>query len=255
LSTGVRNDYFSTFGDTVNPRAGLIYNPWAGSAFKLLYGSAFRAPNVYELYYNGPGSEPNPRLEPERDNTYQFVYEQELVKNLRWTTAVYRNDISDLIRLTTDPSNGNLVYENVGQATAKGVETGLDGTTKFGLRGRLSYAIQKTVDDTTGVELSNSPRHLAKFNLIVPIYRDRVFSGLEVQFSSGVSTLAGAQTSNYELVNWTLFTQRLAPGLEIAASLYNILNQKYLIPASTELPEDVIAQNGRAFGVKLTYHF
>jgi outer membrane receptor for ferrienterochelin and colicins len=54
LNTGVRYDDFSSFGDTVNPRAALIYNPWTETTFKLLYGQAFRAPNAFERLYQAP---------------------------------------------------------------------------------------------------------------------------------------------------------------------------------------------------------
>ena len=59
LNAGVRYDLYSTFGGTINPRAGLIYMPTETTDFKLLYGTAFRAPNAYELYYD----DENPRKE------------------------------------------------------------------------------------------------------------------------------------------------------------------------------------------------
>ena len=51
MNVGVRYDRFSTFGDSFNPRAALIYQPRQPTTFKLLYGEAFRAPNAYENYY------------------------------------------------------------------------------------------------------------------------------------------------------------------------------------------------------------
>ena len=51
LNAGVRYDHYKTFGDTVNPRIGIIYNPRKRTTLKFLYGEAFRAPNAYELYY------------------------------------------------------------------------------------------------------------------------------------------------------------------------------------------------------------
>jgi iron complex outermembrane receptor protein len=52
LSAGVRYDHYGTFGGTTNPRVGLIYSPLEKTTEKLLYGTAFRAPNAYELYYS-----------------------------------------------------------------------------------------------------------------------------------------------------------------------------------------------------------
>ena len=44
-------DYGLPNQDTLNPRAAVIYRPREDMALKLLAGRAFRAPNVYELYY------------------------------------------------------------------------------------------------------------------------------------------------------------------------------------------------------------
>jgi len=58
LSAGVRFDHYSTFGGTLNPRAGLIYSPGENTTVKVLYGQAFRAPDDFELYYDAVGYEP-----------------------------------------------------------------------------------------------------------------------------------------------------------------------------------------------------
>jgi outer membrane receptor protein involved in Fe transport len=55
LSAGVRLDSYSTFGSSVNPRLALIWKPTDKEVFKLMAGSAFRAPSIYELYYNDGG--------------------------------------------------------------------------------------------------------------------------------------------------------------------------------------------------------
>lgn len=49
LNAGVRYDNYGTSGDTLNPRLGLIMQPAEPTTFKVLYGRAFRAPNVYEM--------------------------------------------------------------------------------------------------------------------------------------------------------------------------------------------------------------
>src|SRR6185295_11007291 len=52
VNGGLRwDEYFDSFGGTVNPRVGVILSPNPSAALKLLYGRAFRAPNPYELYY------------------------------------------------------------------------------------------------------------------------------------------------------------------------------------------------------------
>ena len=80
LTLGVRYDYNQTAGSATSPRAALVYSPWEKTAFKLLYGAAFRAPNANELYYddNGISTRANRDLKPEKIRTYEGVYEQYL---------------------------------------------------------------------------------------------------------------------------------------------------------------------------------
>ena len=65
FDAGLRFDqYFGSFGGTLNPRLGLIYNPWESGTLKLLYGEAFRAPNAYERFCY-PAQMTQPELKPE----------------------------------------------------------------------------------------------------------------------------------------------------------------------------------------------
>jgi outer membrane receptor for ferrienterochelin and colicins len=255
LSAGGRYDHFETFGDTVNPRLGLIYNPCSTTTLKLLYGTAFRAPNAFELYYAGNGYESNPGLQPEKTTTYQAVFEQDLPAKLHFYTTVYRYNIDDLINEEMDSGTGNLVFRNLQKVTALGAELGLEGNYASGLRTRLSYALQRTKDDLTGEELTSSPRHLAKLNLIVPLYRDKFFTGLELQYQSGVKTLGGNTADDFWIANLTLFNQKLVKGLEVSAGVYNLFDTHYSNPGAPEHIQDTIQQDGRTFQVKLTYRF
>jgi outer membrane receptor protein involved in Fe transport len=87
LNAGVRYDHFETFGDTVNPRLALIYSPTHSTTLKALYGTAFKAPNAYELYYSGPNNKGNTGLTPETIDTYELVFEQGITTNLTFTAA------------------------------------------------------------------------------------------------------------------------------------------------------------------------
>lgn len=248
LNAGVRYDYYDTFGGTVNPRAGLIYQPWTRSTFKLLYGQAFRAPNEYELSYQTPASPP---LVPEDIRTYELVYEQSLAKYYRLTASGYYYQIDHLI----SSPGGAEPFANIDQAEARGAELELEGRYPSGVLARLSYALQRAEDARTHVEFPDSPRHMAKFNFIVPLYQDKVFSGLEFQYMSGLRTMANHETDNFLVANLTLFSQKVFKGLEISASLYNLLDSRYGYPGTQNHREDVIYQDGRSFRLKLTYKF
>ena len=261
LNAGVRYDYYDTFGGTVNPRVGLIYNPWTPTTFKLLYGTAFRAPNVYELYFPLGSLPPNSQLDPEKIRTYEAVWEQSLLPSLRLSVSGYYYHIDDLI--TLDPYT--LVFENSEQVEAKGLETELEWMHASGARVRASYALQHAEDAGTGVGLINSPQHLAKLDTRVPLWRDRLFAGFELQYTSEVTTWAGSATpvaDDFWLASFTLFSQRIVKGLEVSASIHNLFDARYAYPGGAGMldrnslyTETLVYQNGRSFQLKFTYRF
>jgi len=257
FNAGVRHDHFETFGGTTNPRAALIYNPLEKTTFKLLYGTAFRAPNAYEFYYQSDISlmKSNPDLRPEKIQTYELIYEQYIGKYFRGTSTLFYYKITDLISQTVDPTDDFLVFRNFEQVKATGVEFELEGKWPTGLEGRISYTFQRTKNEETGATLTNSPSHLAKFNLIVPVVKEKVFLGMEEQFTSRRKTLAGKETNSALITNLTLFTQSLIKGLEISGSVYNMFDKKFGDPGSGEHRQDVILQDGRSYRLKLTYSF
>jgi iron complex outermembrane receptor protein len=137
----------------------------------------------------------------------------------------------------------------------KGVEFELEGKWQNGIRSRLSYAVQRTEDTETKLRLTNSPVHLAKFNGVVPLMADKLFLGLEEQFTSGRKTLAGNEIGGFWVTNVTLFNQNLFKGLDLSASIYNLFGKKYSDPGAGEHVQDKIQQDGRSFRFKLTYRF
>ena len=162
LNAGLRYDHYSTFGGSLNPRVALIYNPFKQTAFKLLYGQAFRAPNVYELFYEDGGAtqKPSPGLKPEKINTYEVVWEQYFAKNYRFTAMGYYYKIDNLITQQVDPADGLIVFKNSEQVEAKGLEFELGGKWASGLEGRLSYTLQETkdtADEKIADQLSHPP--------------------------------------------------------------------------------------------------
>jgi len=257
LNAGARFDHYDSFGGTFNPRFALIYKPLEGTILKLLYGEAFRAPSAFESFYNDGGQsiKPNPDLKPEKIRTYELVYEQYLGKHLYSSLSGYYYRIDDLISQRLDPGDGLIQFGNIDTVDARGVELELEGKWANGLRGRLSYTYQENEDLQTGSMLTNSPRHLVKFSLIAPIYRDRLFAGIEEQYTSRRATLAGNSAPAYNIVNLTIFSQNLLSGLDFSASVYNLFDTHFGDPGAAEHRQDIIGQDGRTFRVKLTYHF
>ncbi len=105
LNVGFRYDYYSALQASTDPRVALIYRPWRQTAFKFIYGEAFRVPNVYELYYSIPPNLANPALTPEKIRNTEFVWEQGLGSHLWFSTSAFYSSIQGLI--TQEPSGDN----------------------------------------------------------------------------------------------------------------------------------------------------
>ncbi len=258
FNAGLRYDYYSFFGDTINPRLALIYNPWKKTTLKLLYGEAFRAPNDFERAFESLGQKPNPDLRPETIRTAELIWDQYLNNYFRFSIAGYHNDVNDLIQQTKDIlTDGRelLVYRNVNNASTWGADLEIEAKTESGIRGQFSYSWQTTEDRATGDTLTNSPEHLLKFNLIAPLYGDKLYAGFQAQYSDSVRTLSGNLADDYWLVNLNLFSQKIIPGMDFSAGVFNLFDEQYAFPGRSEHISDVIPQDGRTFQLILRQRF
>ena len=256
LNAGGRYDQYGDFNPSANPRLALIYNPLAQSTFKAIYGTAFRVPNFLEL------SDPLFQdIKPEQITAYELVYEQGIGKHLRSSMSGFYNQMDDLIVLESGR------FHNL-NAEAKGMELALEGIWTNGIRGRISYTLQETRNLSSDLKLPDSPEHLLKFNLSVPLVKEKIFAGLEFQYTSGrlslhnttdadgqPLTVQGQEAPGFGIVNFTLFSQNLIKNLEFSASVYNLLDRKYSDPASRFHQQDILERDGRSFRLKLTYRF
>jgi outer membrane receptor for ferrienterochelin and colicins len=256
LVAGGRYDQYGSFDPAFDPRVALIYNPLEGSTLKAIYGTAFRAPNFTEL------SDPRfQNIRPEKITGYELVYEQEIGKHLRSSLSGFYNQMDNLIVF----NSGNYTNFN---AQTKGLELALEGFWANGIRGRASYSFQDTRNDTVSWQMPDSPSHMFKFDLSVPLVQDKLFAGAEFRYISDRLTLhnttdaigqpltvQGVTTGGYGVVNLTLFSRNVIKNLEASASVYNVLDRRYSDPASLFHVQDTIQQDGRSFRVKLTYHF
>ncbi len=256
LNAGVRYDHYSTFGGTTNPRLALIVSPAEKSTIKLLYGSAFRAPNVYELYYSYPNfSLPNPDLNPEKIKTAEVVFEQYLGEHFRASLSGYRYTITNLINYDIDEATGYFIFKNLDKVSANGGELELDGRWQSGLEVRMSYALQKTKDEATGDSIANSPGQMAKIALTVPLLPEKVFASIDERFMGGRKTVSGDTVPGFYITNLTLFSQNIVQRLEASVSVYNVFDKVYGDPVTLDFAQKTIQQDGRSYRVKITYAF
>lgn len=254
LSAGLRYDHYSNFGGSSNPRLGLIYHLFHPTTLKLLYGTAFRAPEPFEVTPDfGAFYDDNRQLRPETIRSVEGIVEQGIGPHFTLSGSVFQNRIRNLISLETE--NGHQQYQNSDQANATGVEVALHGHLTSGLQGRASYSYVNAKQPVTHQILTDSPQHLGKLNLSYPLVQQRLFASVDAQYTSPVQTLAGNTVSGFSVFNVTLLGHTLGKHLDISTSIYNIFNKQYFNPGRPEDVQDAIQQNGRNFRIKLTGRF
>jgi iron complex outermembrane receptor protein len=257
---GLRYDRYEQF-DRVTPRAAVIVMPSSAQSFKYLYGNAFRAPNEYELNTAYFGDSVT-ALRPESIDTHEVVWERYFNDRLRTAVSGYWYKADRLITLTTsDQAYLGISWMNQGQVRAKGLELEAQVRLTGESRALVSYAIQNAVDQQTGDELPNSPRHVAKARLSVPGPLPRSFISMEANYLSSRDTLArfapdgsmytgrvpGRGTANVTLV------QPLGRSWDLTAGVRNIFDTRYADPVSDQHIQESVEQNGRTARVGLTW--
>ncbi len=255
LTIGGRWDRYSRVKSSLTPRAALIYNPTSKTTLKLLYGDAFRAPNVYETFYEvEEEAKSNPDLKPERIRTYELIIERRIDENFFGVLSLYNYKMEDLIDPVLDPEDSLWQFQNAGCVEAKGAELEFHSWLKNGLRGFLSLSIQKAVDAHTDSTLSNSPSFMAKAGVVFPVLRF-LFVATDLIYETERITVYRTRTKPYLLVNLNISTRRLWNHLEASLRVENLFDVKYEHPGGYEHRQDAIEQDGRNFRFKISFLF
>ncbi|OQX20998.1 MAG: hypothetical protein BWK80_34820, partial [Desulfobacteraceae bacterium IS3] len=253
---GIRYDRYESFGGTLNPRLSLIYNPFEKTSLKLIYGTAFRAPDVYEMYVREWALKP--ALDPEKITTYEFIAEQRFGEHFKGFVSGFNYKIEGLISqipYQTPDNEDSWTFENTDDIEAKGIELGFQGKWKNGLAGNISYSYQEVRDGQSDEIISNSPRHLVKGDISIPLIPEKMFASFEGQYVSERKTIRDNTLNGYFVGNLTFLWKNVINGLELSGSVYNLFDEKYADPASEEHEQESIEQDGRTFRLKLTYKY
>jgi outer membrane receptor for ferrienterochelin and colicins len=253
VNAGVRLDRFSSYGSHVTPRAGLVLLPRPQTAFKLLYGAAFRAPNAYERFYFTAQREAGDTLEPEQIKSAEIVWEETLSKNWRASVSAFQYRVEGLIeQRESPPVDGDLLFVNAGAGDATGLEAEVEARFDNGLAARFSHTYARVVDRDTGAAVSNSPRHLSKAGVQVPLAA--VVVGVEGQFVGERLTIGGERLAPFFVPNVTLGS-RAAGRVQVSASIYNLFGRAYADPGAAEHAQPAIRQDGRTALVRIAVRF
>lgn len=256
VNTSLRHDHHSNGAHSTSPRLAVLVRISPGNTVKLIHGKAFRVPNAYEMYYQleGEGGQrPKSALRSERIGTTEAVLERAYGPGGHARLSLFKYHMHDLISLEQDPGTGVLIYRNTERAEAHGLEASVEQVFAGAARLRASYTWQRAADGEDR-QLLASPRHLAKFNGVLPIAGQRAKAGGEVQCMSARLTEHG-RVGGYCVANLTLSSSRLVPGADLSVSVRNLANRRYADPAGPAFVQDALQRQGRSVHAKLDYRF
>jgi iron complex outermembrane receptor protein len=264
LTAGGRFDRNFGGKKAVTPRFSALVNPLPKSTLKLIWGRAFRAPNISELLLqDGFSYIGNPDLTPEFITTGEVSWEQRIGKQFFATGTVYRYHMADLVDKVLRPTDSLDSYGNVGNVLAQGAEAEVVARGSHGNRIFLSGTFQKVINQRTDSLESNSPCFIVKVGGTVNFLRHFSLSTLGVLEDRRL-TVYDTWTNSFLLWNGNLSfhpawqgesgVRKALSHATISFRINNILNTEYYTPGGFEHLQPAIRQNGRNFAFKLSWN-
>ncbi|MDM8558678.1 TonB-dependent receptor [Candidatus Parabeggiatoa sp. HSG14] len=277
LTAGVRYDHYDDFGSSINPRLGLVYAPITDLWFKVLYGTAFRAPSFKELYRkNNPSNIGNPELEPETMTSLEGLIGYNFTKHIKGSLTYFSIKADDQIQVS------NKHYVNIGKMESQGIEAEMQFLFE---KQNYAYfnATFQNVKDTTGTTISSTngqhytqadynPGNMPKFianaginynlsryllaNVSLNYVGERDRS--EAKKWNGEALVRADQRDPVRirtLLNTSLTFRNFYPGMEFQFSVFNLLDEDHRDPDPQGALKYDMPEQGRWFMGRFSYAF
>jgi outer membrane receptor protein involved in Fe transport len=251
ITAGARIDDDSRFDPVFSPRLDAAWQQSLRTSWRLLAGTAYRAPSVYETDYAHGTQIGNMALLPERVRSMELSVVR-TVGRVSGTLAVYHSRVLDLIDYESIDTLGTLQFRNREQVRSQGIEGDLDWVPAAGIRVRTDLAWQRSWDAISRACLTNSPRWNGHVLVSHAPAGGRLSTGVGIRALSPRRTLAGHRTAS-AIVTDARIGWRWSPGLSAAFEVRNLLGAQFGDPASREFVQDQIMQDGRALYLTLSF--
>lgn len=249
LTAGIRHDDHETFGGKTTWRTTASYRiPETGTRFHGGYGTAFRAPSLYQLYAPSDSfgnSNGNPNLKPEESRGYDIGFEQSVLNDrITFGSTFFNSRTQDAI----DYKNGG--YVNIASARSFGFENSLAAEITDEIKLSVNYTYLQSRDNSTGQTLVMSPHHTGNARLT---YSPSEVEGLDTWVATRAATGSyDPQGSKSYVGGYMLWDLGAAYAVTDWASVYgrveNIADKTYQLRNGYE-------QSGRAAYVGLRAKF
>lgn len=257
LTSGIRYDHYSDFGQTVNPRIALVWSTRQNLTTKLLYGKAFRAPSFNESFsINNPVTLGNPDLDPEIINTVELSFDYRPTFNLQSILSTYYYIAEDLIEFVPDPGQSTITAQNNRNLKGYGCELEISWKALQNLKITGNYAWQHTEDTDTNQQIADVPVHQ------INLETDWQFSP-QWFLNTQVNWIAERKRSsddprekldNYTLVNLNLFRKNIYNHWDFSLAIKNLFDENATEPSKITIYDDYPLE-GRNVWAEIRYRF
>ncbi|MGD0464282.1 MAG: TonB-dependent receptor [Tepidisphaeraceae bacterium] len=255
VTVGGRVDQVQRVGTSFSPRFAAVLTPSSQDTLKMLYGRAFREPNLYEQFYAVPGSSTaNPNLAPEICDTFEMTWDRQFKNGWRTTLDGYIWQLHHAIDAVGLP-DGSVQYQNVGTDVARGLEGEIEKKWKSGADFRLYGSVDRAERDGDG--LTHSPQWIVGLSTVVPVLTNRTFLSIAPQVVGPMNSDADVVTHPTFITNIVLTSREVVKGLDVQLGLYNLFGNIARIPRDNQYDqiEPTLRYPYPQLLASLTYHF
>ncbi len=257
LTAGVRLDYYSDFGETINPRAALVWTAHPDLTAKLLYGRAFRAPGFADQYVtNNPVINGNPDLEPETIRTLELAFNFKPTSSLCLDLSLFGYRAKDLIDQVPDADSTTTTAQNAMDQKGHGFELEMDWKTNDTLRFNGNFAWQRSKDEETDARIADAPAKQVYLGGQW-VFRPKWLLSPELHWVGDRARAAGdprPDVKDYTLVNLTLRRKEIFKHWDFALLAKNLFDKDAREPSDGTIPDDYPLA-GRSIMAELRYHW
>ncbi|SDE81673.1 TonB-dependent receptor plug domain-containing protein [Sporomusa acidovorans] len=244
-SKGTTNQIPESKENSFNPKVGVVHKVNDKLTLRSSIGTAFRAPNEYELakdWVNGSTIyKCNPGLQPEKSTNYELGFDYQADKTLLAKMSIFHSNVTDAIGLKSTKSGATTVkqYINSDKVRINGLE--------FGLTKQLSDAWSSFVNYTytdakivksaiapedIGEQLADVPKHM--FNIGVNYSAGRWQGSLTGNYQSnsnepGKQGQKGYGTNESHFIVDTKVSYKMTKDTSISLSVDNLFDKKYYV--------------------------
>ncbi len=234
-SVGIRYDFSTEFGNVLNPRLAFVWQGKNGIGAKLLYGTAFRQPSIFELTSEFRG---NPDLKPERIKTYEIEANALFFqKKLAFKINGFYSDMTDFINKVADASmpSGER-YENIGNSSVAGISTFILFQISKNIRLNANYNYLAGKSDTLKfMQIERTAKNKINAGINARFFKTKLMLDLRMNYvgkrkapetNIWIQTYENGFAPAYTKFNFNI-SYKIFDYLKAHLTIYNILNEQY----------------------------